>query len=156
MKQNESGRSLIEMLAVIGIIGVLSVGVVSGIRWGLVGGGSFKLQSEIESMAQQVQDLCAWEGLEDCTIMEGDIELPTGWSIVTSGDYETQYIQVPNVKQRICRRFVNPFYVNWTQGTIERIQVGEGTVADVPISSTSWWRNACPKSENTMRFYIKP
>ena len=124
MKQAESGRSLIEMLAVIGIIGVLSVGVITGVRWGLVSGGSFSLQADVESAAQQLQELCAWSnGWRDCSFTTDDIQeiLPEDLTYSYPGDSFS--LASSSVPVRVCRRLMNPLYTNWNEDLIERVVI---------------------------------
>jgi len=153
MNQAESGRSLIEMLAVIGIIGVLSVGVVSTVRWGLVSGQTFSLQADVESAAQQLQELCSWNSSwEDCQPQSTDLDLPKNFKVVVNGetDLELKVCQVDDeckgvVPVRVCRRLLNPTYTNWTEDLIESITVNSGSAIPLPLSD-GIWKTACGSS----------
>ena len=161
MKQAESGRSLIEMLAVIGIIGVLSVGIITGVRWGLVSGGSFSLQADVESAAQQVQELCAWSnGWSDCSYTSNDIQdiLPENLGYSQSGNEFV--LTASSVPVRVCRRLMNPLYTTWNQNLIKSIKIpGYTCSSGCSISSLteSTWRTACGGAfggDVTMEFYV--
>ena len=58
--QDESGRSMIEMLGVLGIMGVIVYGAVSGINYGI---DVYKINAtyhEIDELAQAIIDLSSW------------------------------------------------------------------------------------------------
>lgn len=58
---SESGRSMTEMLAVLAIIGVISIGGISGISFAMNMFRSNATQEMIETIAQNVSDLYAWD-----------------------------------------------------------------------------------------------
>lgn len=57
---NEQGRSLVEMLAVVSIIGVLTVGAISAATYGLKSMNLASLYETVESTASGVSDLYSW------------------------------------------------------------------------------------------------
>lgn len=57
---NEQGRSLVEMLAVVCIIGVLTVGAISATSYGLKSMNLVSLYETVESTASGVSDLYSW------------------------------------------------------------------------------------------------
>lgn len=57
---NEQGRSLVEMLAVLSIIGVLTIGAISATTYGLKSMNLASLYETIESTASGVSDLYSW------------------------------------------------------------------------------------------------
>lgn len=57
---NEQGRSLVEMLAVVCIIGVLTVGAISATSYGLKSMNLVSLYEAVESTASGVSDLYSW------------------------------------------------------------------------------------------------
>ena len=57
---NEQGRSLVEMMAVICIIGVLTVGAISATSYGLQSMNLVSLYETVESTASGVSDLYSW------------------------------------------------------------------------------------------------
>lgn len=57
---NEQGRSLVEMLAVVCIIGVLTVGAISATSYGLKSMNLVSLYETVESTASAVSDLYSW------------------------------------------------------------------------------------------------
>ena len=162
MNQAESGRSLIEMLAVIGIIGVLSVGVISTVRWGLVSGGAFSLQADVESAAQQLQELCSWNNdWKDCSYNcpenNCDIDKPASLKLVNTGENADGILTAENVPVRVCRRLLNPTYTNWSEDLIKSIAVGNGEAKDVPLPEGYWQGacgGACSTGSVTMKLYV--
>lgn len=149
MNQAESGRSLIEMLAVIGIIGVLSVGVISTVRWGLVSGQTFSLQADVESAAQQLQELCSWNGdWDDCNAKTTDLDLPSSLTLKEG----TGILQTTEaVPVRVCRRLLNPTYTNWTEdlvGSIYIVETGRSELIPIPDNDEGReiWKTACGTS----------
>lgn len=165
MKQAESGRSLIEMLAVIGIIGVLSVGIITGVRWGLVSGGSFSLQADVESAAQQVQELCAWSnGWSDCSFTRNDIQDILPENLGYSQPDNEFVLTASSVPIRVCRRLMNPLYTTWNQNLIKSIKIpGSGGYytcsngCSISSLTESTWRTACGGAfggDVTMEFYV--
>ena len=59
-KQNESGRTLLEMLGVLAIIGVITVGAMSGLKFGTDSFRATALHDMVETTAQGVADLYSW------------------------------------------------------------------------------------------------
>lgn len=57
---NEQGRSLVEMLAVVCVIGVLTVGAISATNYGFKSVRLVNLYETIESTASGVSDLYSW------------------------------------------------------------------------------------------------
>ena len=58
--QDESGRSMIEMLAVLSIMGVIMYGAIAGINFGI---DMYKINAtynEVEELAQSIVDLYSW------------------------------------------------------------------------------------------------
>lgn len=59
-KQNESGRTMLEMLGVLGIMGIIMYGAVSGINYGM---GTYKINqiyNDVQEQIQAVSDLYSW------------------------------------------------------------------------------------------------
>ena len=59
-KQNENGRTLLEMLGVLAIIGVITVGAMSGLKFGTDSFRATALHDMVETTAQGVSDLYSW------------------------------------------------------------------------------------------------
>ena len=57
---NEQGRSLVEMMAVLCIIGVITVGAISATSYGLQSMNLVSLYETVESTASGVSDLYSW------------------------------------------------------------------------------------------------
>ncbi len=60
ISQQESGRSMVEMLAVLCVIGVLVVGATSGINFGMTSYKVTDTHQKVESIAGGVADLFSW------------------------------------------------------------------------------------------------
>ncbi len=60
ISENESGRSLIEMLAVISVISMITVGSISAMNYGLQAYRANASYDLVESTAQRVSDLYSW------------------------------------------------------------------------------------------------
>jgi len=59
-KQNENGRSMLEMLGVLAIIGVITVGAMSGLKFGTDSFRATALHDMVETTARGVIDLYSW------------------------------------------------------------------------------------------------
>lgn len=60
IKQNESGRTMLEMLGVLGIMGIIMYGAVSGINYGM---GTYKINqiyNDVQEQIQAISDLYSW------------------------------------------------------------------------------------------------
>lgn len=113
---NESGRSMVEMLAVLGIIGIISVGGIGAIAFVMTGGQAYRIQSEVEAAAQDVQEFCAWDkSLTECEPEASDLGLSGDVGI--SDDYKS--IIYKNVPSVICRRLSNPALTTWSKNLID-------------------------------------
>lgn len=58
---NQSGRSMIEMLAVLMIIGIITVTALAGLNQGMKKYYVSKMHTDIQSIAQDVANLYAWK-----------------------------------------------------------------------------------------------
>lgn len=149
MNQNESGRSMAEMMAVLGIIGTLTVGVLAGIRWGLVSGGAFKLQNDVEYAAQEVQELCAWNNSwDDCAASSGDVDnWPSSLSTnnFTSAVEDGEEYLVLKTKDKISvrqyRRMINAAYTTWAPGLLHKVVLSDCSTTNattLPLQDGTW------------------
>ncbi len=60
LKTNESGRTMLEMLGVLGIMGIIMYGAVAGINYGM---STYKINqtyNEIQEAIQGIQDMYSW------------------------------------------------------------------------------------------------
>ena len=145
---NESGRSLVEMLGVLTIIGVLGVGVISSVNFGMESMRVAAVYDEVEVTAQGVRDLYSWqrsypdkpadaeamwakicnngvfdEKPADC--IANGIETPWGKLEVTPGNDGTNFIiTLTNVPKRACERLLA---YQWKNVTPETTTCGENT-----------------------------
>lgn len=80
----QSGRSMIEMLAVIAIMGIIVVSATIGINQGMVKYNSSKLHTDMQSIADDVYNLYNWsrgypnEGIMDTDGLCGEDVFPDG------------------------------------------------------------------------------
>ncbi len=89
-KYCESGRTMLEMLGVLGIMGIIMYGAVAGINYGM---STYKINqtyNEIQEAIQGIQDLYSWsrsyDGITIGTLCDNDIfaNCTTGDSTVTN------------------------------------------------------------------------
>ena len=130
--QDETGRSLIEMLAVVSVMGVLIVGAMSALRFGTVSMQVSSVYELIENTAAGVSDLYSWnrsyptasqaeamgqrivksgDVCEECvaTANGAEVDLPWGLDgdnamIIRPGDAEHFEIALPDVPKEVCLR----------------------------------------------------
>ena len=124
LKTNESGRTMLEMLGVLGIMGIIMYGAVAGINYGM---STYKINqtyNEVQEVIQSIQDMYSWqrgypkdfsgETLCDNDVFvrcsdntpkntfEGDIEVKGNCS---SGSLcNSFYVTYPNIPQEVCYR----------------------------------------------------
>lgn len=68
MNTTQSGRSMLEMLAVLCVIGVLTVGVLLGYRQGMIRYKTYRTYVEISEMVEGIYRVCGlFGGLNDCS-----------------------------------------------------------------------------------------
>ena len=60
INQNEQGRTMLEMLGVIAIIGIITYGAIAGINYGMSSYRINQTYSEIQDIVQGIQDLYSW------------------------------------------------------------------------------------------------
>jgi len=151
--QNETGRSLIEMLAVVSIIGVLIVGTMSALRFGTVSLQVSSVYDLIENTAAGVSDLYSWnrsyptihqaEAMGKRIVKSGDVcegcvatsegaevELPWGLDgdntmIIRPGDEEHFEIALPDIPKEVCLRLKNMQWHNaeWHSPVVDGVPV---------------------------------
>ena len=61
LKQNESGRTMLEMLGVLAIMGVIVYGAIAGINFGVEMYKINKTFDQIEDLSQGIVDLYSWQ-----------------------------------------------------------------------------------------------
>jgi type II secretory pathway pseudopilin PulG len=139
-RNNESGRSLIEMLAVIGIISMITIGAISGMQYGMQTLHSSSAFDLVETAARDVLDLFSWRstipakpnfgdwicdnGIVNNCVSNGqhkDPKAATGWGEmeiipVNQGCFE---ITLTNVPQRGCELLSNMTWRYVQHGTCE-------------------------------------
>lgn len=162
-KQNnmQSGRSMVEMLAVLGVIGTISVGVMTGIGYGLFRTQATVISTNVQRGIQDIQEMCSWDGgnygncLDTATIEEfkkDDISVRGNWDIVGANDGSFT-ITIKNVPQRACRQMVNSEVTHWEDSGVTQISTGVATckVTDGKITGCTF-ADACKKASSDITF----
>ena len=135
INNSESGRTMMEMIGVIAIIGILTVGAISTVNYGLE---SFRVSSAfslVETTANNVSDLYSWRREfptdrtsmrdkicankvfdEECVADQENATVSTPWGYLTvEPDSETQYrITLTNVPYMACNQLLT---MKWTNVT---------------------------------------
>ena len=60
MNQNESGRTMLEMLGVLAIMGIIVYGAIAGINYGMSSYRVNQTYSDIQDIVQGIEDLYSW------------------------------------------------------------------------------------------------
>ena len=117
-KHSESGRTMLEMLGVLGIMGIIMYGAIAGINYGM---STYKINqtyNEIQEAIQGIQDLYSWsrsyDGLNISQVCENDIytcisntisnSFGGGISIEPINDNDSFKITYDAVDQASCNR----------------------------------------------------
>jgi len=132
---NESGRSMVEMLGVLAIIGVLTVGAMSTVNYGIE---SFRVRSvydSVEETARGVADLYSWKRSyaddgdasatkakicknvfdDKCIESETNAAIKTAWgnlSVALDENGAEFHIQVTGVPYGSCNQLLNMDWIN--------------------------------------------
>ena len=133
LSSSELGRSMVEMLGVLAIIGVLTVGAMSGITFGLTSFRAQMVYDQVESAANAVTDLFSWyrdyPSGEDFTnticgkgnVFESECEsgkagvktvFTDSFIEVVPNDEHGFVITVSNVPKDACERLADMAWVN--------------------------------------------
>lgn len=77
MKNNESGRTMLEMLGVLGIMGIIMYGAVAGINYGMSTYKINQIYNEVQEAVQSIQDIYSWQrgytGINASTLCQNDV-----------------------------------------------------------------------------------
>ena len=60
IKSEESGRTMLEMLGVLAIMGIITYGAIAGINYGMVSYRINQTYADVQEIVQGVQDLYSW------------------------------------------------------------------------------------------------
>ena len=150
----ETGRTMMEMIGVIAIIGVLTIGAISTVNFGLE---SFRVSSAfsmVENTAAAVSDLYSWKREfpttaqaqqmrnticdnkvfdDPCVDDQKDVAaVPTAWGFLTvAPDSASQFtITLTNVPFMSCNQLLT---MNWTNVTLETEDCNEDGEAKTDI-----------------------
>lgn len=61
IKTDESGRTMLEMLGVLGIMGIIMYGAVAGINYGMSTYKINQIYNEVQEAVQSIQDIYSWQ-----------------------------------------------------------------------------------------------
>lgn len=112
-KKQESGRSMVEMLAVLAIVGVLSIGAVSGYSLAMRSHKTNKLLNEASKRAvvaiSQLNDGKSVEEASFAEFADNTFDGATFATHLVAVPYSSNQvaIQVDNVEQGICRNLIS-------------------------------------------------
>ncbi len=77
MKNNETGRTMLEMLGVLGIMGIIMYGAVAGINYGMNTYKINQIYNEVQEAVQSIQDIYSWQkgysGIRAATLCQNDV-----------------------------------------------------------------------------------
>ena len=120
--KNQSGRSLLEMIAVVGIIGLLTVAGFSGLGGGTASMRATSAQYDIEEYAKRMIELNAWnrdgsftDGV-DGTLDKSDL---SGNLSNVSGNGNSFSFTYGSLSQRECRLLVDKKFAEVCPGNCE-------------------------------------
>lgn len=125
MNTNETGRSMVEMLGVLAVIGVLTVGGISAMNFGMQAYNVSQVYSQVEETARGISDIFSWSraypttndfGLRivnndvcdayGCQVNGKGVEADTPWGKMTvtpeTGDYFV--ITLDSVPKAACEQ----------------------------------------------------
>lgn len=123
---NESGRSMVEMLGVLCIVGVLTIGAASVVQFGMRSYQATNLYSRIENAASDVSDRYSWRRTypdkltqDLATTLGGTyddgkikVETPLGTMVVAAEDANGFTITVNGVPKSPCQQLQSMKWVN--------------------------------------------
>lgn len=103
IKTDESGRTMLEMLGVLGIMGIIMYGAVAGINYGMSTYKINQIYNEVQEAVQSIQDIYSWqrgypENFDLGTLCQNDVFVRCG-----SGEPKNVYegmITVKPIKDR--------------------------------------------------------
>lgn len=127
---NESGRSMVEMLGVLCIVGVLTIGAASVVQFGMRSYQATNLYSRIENAASDVSDRYSWKRTypekltqDLATTLGGTydngkikVETPLGTMVVAAKDADGFTITVNGVPKSPCQQLQSMKWVNVSWG----------------------------------------
>ena len=130
LKTNESGRTMLEMLGVLGIMGIIMYGAAAGINYGM---STYKINqtyNEVQEVIQSIQDMYSWQrgypkDFSGKTLCDNDIFVrcianPPPNTLTPKNTFEgvievkgsdcsgslcnSFYVTYPNIPQEVCYR----------------------------------------------------
>lgn len=115
LKTNESGRTMLEMLGVLGIMGIIMYGAVAGINYGM---DTYKINqtyNEVQEVIQSIQDMYSWQRgypvtFSGKTLCDNDVFVRCSGGTAPKNTFEGDIV----VKGRDCSgSLCNSFYVTY-------------------------------------------
>ena len=109
--KNQSGRSLFEMIVVIGIVGLLTITAISGLGGGTANMKANALQYDIEEMAKRIIELNAWnrDGTFDSCDVDRD-EIAN--EIDAKLDNDNCKLTTPVLNEKVCNLLMSKPFTN--------------------------------------------
>ena len=153
--QSESGRTMLEMLGVLGIMGIIMYGAVAGINYGMNTYKVNQVYTEVQEAIQGIEDLYSWSSkyTEDINKYATD---PAN-EIFVRGCQSGADAQCKNafdgsitVAQRCSGRSFKIIYVGVPQSECERLQEMEwGTVVMQATCAANSDIYFCPRTKSS-------
>ena len=168
-KKTQSGRSMIEMLGVLAIVGILSAGGIAGYSMAMQSHKSSELMTKVNLIATQTRSMYNGVYVESTAdetqgniggrLVAGgfmpDVNNPFGGKLVTKPSANGATFTVTtdnNVPKEVCIKILTTDWGDF--GTIMSIKVGSYTVSAFPASPTVAI-SACSAENNTMEWTLK-
>ena len=168
-KKTQSGRSMIEMLGVLAIVGVLSAGGIAGYSMAMQSYKASALMEKVNLIAQQARNIYNGDYTESTTdntngsiggkLIAGglisDVDNPFGGKLVTApanGGEEFTITTSNNIPQEVCVKIMTS---NWGDvGVISSIAAGEKAITKFPATPANAI-STCTGSTNVMVWTLK-
>lgn len=159
----QSGRTMMEMLGVLAIVGLLSAGGIAGYSFAMQKYKTNVLIDKVHTMAQQARSLYKKGDYTDFKIADltdikkiPDNENPFGGKLLSSDTGDNQifniYTQQYNVPPEAC---VSILRTNWgDKGVFYAVSVNSTLFYDTPVAAGEA-ANACAGGNKRMVWYLK-
>ena len=151
IKYAESGRTMLEMMAVLSITGVIMYGAVVGIRFGVNMYKVTATYNDLEQAAEDIRDIYSWKAEYDEDI-EGNLcettttwacqdnQFPSRWSgveieFVQEQEGHSFVIQLSGLSRFACERLLK---LQWNHLTVRNDACGRGSSSSILSLQPSW------------------
>ncbi len=177
-KNNQSGRSMIEMLGVLAIIGVLSAGGIAGYTMAMATYKTNKAMEMIQMVSAQAKQLynTDYTGISAANLYKlgylsseyikpgtANTDSPVGWSpfgtevtIAPSTDDVTSFtIAVPDVPKAACVKLLQTYWGDSTFFVSLKVGADEAVNATNPLANASAAITKCTGDLNSLTWQFK-